>query len=422
MSTEQTRDAEAVDLRSIAEAVVDGYGAAPCAVVGAARRTLVPQIVPRPDGLAAVSGWRFGWGSAGRLWRRPPADCPAEAPRAAAHNIFDMASLTKPVTALLLARLQREGILSRDEALGEVLPEVASSASAAATLGLLLAHRAGLEAHREFFVKTPGARQPGRAETLAAAANARRHDLPAGTPPEQGFSVVYSDLGYILVGAAIEQRTGCALDELVQQHVAGPLGLALGSVRQLEATEPGFRQRVVPTEDVPWRGGVLRGIVHDENAWVLAGTGSAGHAGLFGDAWSFVRLGTSILDAWCQRERGWLSQEDLLPLIEVRPGGSHRSGFDGKTEVSREGDSDSPGGPAITTPSSSGQLFGPHSFGHLGFTGTSIWMDPERDLVGVLLSNRVHPSREHVAIRAARPAAYDAICRAMMPAPDGVVP
>lgn len=156
--------------------------------------------------------------------------------------------------------------------------------------------------------------------------------------------------------------------------------------------------RVVPTEVVPWRGGVIRGVVHDENAWVLAGTGSAGHAGLFGDVWSLVRLGTAILDAWGGYKEQWLTRDDLEPLLRVRPGGSHRAGFDGRS---------------VEAPSS-GAFFGPATFGHLGFTGTSIWMDPDAELVGVLLTNRVHPSRAHDAIKIARPAAYDALYRRMV--------
>lgn len=402
MSSEQTRDAEAVDLNFVARGVVEGDPAAgvppsaPCAVVGAAVLTET-AIAP---GLPLRHVWSFGWGAAGSLWTHPPAGASGTAPRAAAHNIFDLASVSKPVTALTLARLQREGVMHRDQPLGEVLPEAAGTASAGVSLDLLLSHRAGLEAHIEFFVKEAGATQPQREVTLARAAAARRADC-TGSPPPDGFPVVYSDLGYILAGAAMEHRTGRALDDLVEEHVTRPLGLTLGSIRKLRAKEPAFDQRVVPTENVPWRGGVVRGVVHDENAWVLADRGSAGHAGLFGDVWSVVRLGTSILDAWRGRKDKWLSRDDLEPLLRERPGGSHRAGFDGR--AAEDG----------TTPSS-GAHFGPESFGHLGFTGTSVWMDPAQALVGVLLTNRVHPSRDHIAIRQARPRAYDALHRAMV--------
>lgn len=402
MSSESTLDAEAVDLKSAADVVVAREGAAPCAVVGAARRVTRPGLPRfRGDTPAPRAAWRFGWGVSGQLWTVAPESAEATPPRAAAHNVFDMASLTKPVTALLVARLQRAGVLHRDEPLADLLPELAATSSARVPLDLLLSHRSGLEAHREFFVKQARAAQPASAAVLSEAADARRTECQ-GPPPAEGFPVVYSDLGYILAGAAIERRTGRPLDELVFEEVSRPLGLAVGSIRRLEPSEPGLMLRVVPTEVVPWRGGLIRGVVHDENAWVLAGTGSAGHAGLFGDVWSLVRLGTAILDAWGGHKDHWLTQADLAPLLRVRPGGSHRAGFDSRQ---------SPGtGPAP----SSGTFFGPSTFGHLGFTGTSIWMDPDAELVGVLLTNRVHPTRDHDAIKRARPAAYDALYQRMM--------
>jgi len=374
MTGDATRNVEAVNLTAVARQVVAEHRAAPCAVVGAAQR--------------AGGRWRLGWGAAGQLWTVPA----GPAPPAHVQLLFDLASLTKPVTALTLARCQREGLLDRSQRLGELLPELKETASGAVSLDLLSAHRAGLEAHREFFVSRPGAAQPTLAAILAEAAAARRPDCQ-GTPPPEGFPPVYSDLGYILVGAAIAARLGRDLDAVVGDQVGQPLGLTLGSARQLSQTELGAADRFVPTEQVSWRGGVLRGVVHDENAWVLADRGSAGHAGLFGDVWSVVRLGTRVLDALHGRRDDWLTAADLEPLIRRRPGGTHCAGFD------RRGSE----GPM------SGQHFGAETFGHLGFTGTSLWIDPEAQLVGVLLTNRVHPTRETTAIRLARPAAYDGI-------------
>jgi CubicO group peptidase (beta-lactamase class C family) len=246
------------------------------------------------------------------------------------------------------------------------------------------------------FVKQAGATQPDRASVLMRAACARR-DGCHGPPPAEGHPPIYSDLGYILVGAAMEAATSLSLDELVRREVATPLGLVIGSARQ-HFQDARAIERFVPTENVAWRGGVLRGVVHDENAWVLAGQGSAGHAGLFGDVWSIVKLAVAVTDAFAGRATHWLSADDVAPLILPRPGGTHAAGFD------RRG-SDAP---------SSGAHFSADSFGHLGFTGTSVWIDPAIDLVGVVLSNRVHPTREHLAIREARPAAYDALYEAML--------
>jgi serine-type D-Ala-D-Ala carboxypeptidase len=402
MSFEQTLDADAVDLRSAADLVVETHAAAPCAVIGAAIRVTRPPETPT----AANRGdWRFGWGASGRLWQVPPAGEDASAPRATAQSIFDLASLTKPVTGLLLARLEREGLLSRGERLADVLPELAGTASAAVPLDLLACHRSGLEAHRELYVARAGAKQASADEIIARAADARRAEC-VGAPPEGGFEPVYSDLGYILLGAAMARRAGADLDELVSREVARPLGITLGSIRQLEKSEPMLRMRVVPTEEVAWRGGVVRGAVHDDNAWVLTGAASAGHAGLFADVWSVVRLGTSVLEAAAGRKEKWLRAADIEPVLRRRKGGGHTAGFDVRRadapDPKREGE----------TPAS-GQHFGPGTFGHLGFTGTSIWIDPDRQLVVALLTNRVHPTRQTEAIKKARPVAYDAVWNAM---------
>jgi CubicO group peptidase (beta-lactamase class C family) len=155
---------------------------------------------------------------------------------------------------------------------------------------------------------------------------------------------------------------------------------------------------VAPTEIVAWRGGTLRGIVHDENAWVLVGDGLAGHAGAFGDAPSVLRLGMALVEVLTAGRDDWLTAAELYPAVRERLGGSLAAGFDRRS------------GPAP----SSGAHFGPQTFGHLGFTGTSLWIDPDAELVGVLLSNRVHPTRANLAIRGARRAAYDALHALLM--------
>jgi CubicO group peptidase (beta-lactamase class C family) len=367
---------EGIDLGAAARLVVDTHGASPCAVVGAAVR--------RGD------RWRYGAGAAGRLAHDPSAK------EASIATIFDLASVTKPVTALTLARLARSGVLGRDELLGDVLPRLAGTRSARVPLDLLSAHRAGLEAHLELFAPLRQGLAIDPAAALVTCADARREGCE-GDPPREGFPPVYSDLGYLLLGAAIAARSGVDLDRIFDREVVAPLGLDVGSARALRA-RGGFDDRVAPTENVAFRGGIVRGVVHDENAWALTGDAASGHAGLFGDARSVVALGVAILDALAGRRADWLSPGDLEPLLRPRPGGSHLAGFD-----RRSGDAPS-----------SGRLFGPRTFGHLGFTGTSLWIDPDASLVGVLLTNRVHPTRDHLAIRRARPAAYDAIAEAML--------
>jgi CubicO group peptidase (beta-lactamase class C family) len=366
----------AVDLTPVAAAVVDEHRASPCASVAAAVLT--------------GDGWRFGAGAYGKLWHGE------DAPPASTSTLFDLASVTKPVTALAMARLARAQKLGRDEPLADVLPDLSGSLSARVPLDLFAAHRAGLDGHRPLYAPLVEGRDVDPEGALRTAADARRPDCQ-GDPPAEGFAPVYSDLGYLLLGAAIAARGGDDLDRVFEREVTGPLGLTIASARRFRDLDPSFDSRVAPTEIVPWRGGVIRGAVHDENAWALVGSASAGHAGLFGDALSVARLGVAILEALGGSSPAWLAAADLEPLVRTRPGGSLLAGFD-----RRSGDSPS-----------SGARFGPRTFGHLGFTGTSLWMDPDAKLVGVLLTNRVHPTREHLAIRRARPAAYDALAAAM---------
>ena len=370
------RDPEEIDLSGAAGVAVHELGAAPCAVVAAAVRR----------------GGRShtGAGAAGRLWFEEGA------PAARVETPFDLASVTKPFTALALARLERLGVLSRRERLVDVLPEVAGTAAAGLPLDLLAAHRAGLDGHRPLYAPLVEGRVVDRQEALRTAADARRVEV-TGDAPAEGFAPVYSDLGYLLLGEAIARRAGEPFERVVEREIVGPLGLRIGSAEQLAALDAGFDEGVAPTEDVGWRGGVIRGRVHDENAWAIGGRAACGHAGLFGDARSVLRLGIAILEVLAGEREEWLRAADLEPAIRVRPGGSLRAGFDGRTEESP----------------SSGARFGPRTFGHLGFTGTSLWIDPDAERVGVLLTNRVHPTREKIAIRRARPAVYDALVAAM---------
>ncbi|MEZ4298117.1 MAG: serine hydrolase domain-containing protein [Polyangiaceae bacterium] len=365
-----------VDLADVAGVAVRDFEACPGAVVAAARRT--------------TEGVRVGVGAFGRLWYGE------EAPAVHAGTLFDLASVTKPHTALALARLEKRGVLRREERLGEVLPELAETASGGLALDLLLSHRAGLDGHRQLYAPLLEGREVDRALALRTAADARRADA-MGEAPEEGFAPVYSDLGYLLLGEAIARRTGLPLEEVIAREVTGPLGLRVGSAGQLAAAEPGFEDEVAPTEVVEWRGGVIRGRVHDENAWALGGRAACGHAGLFGDARSVLRLGVAILEALAGERPEWLGPADIEPLVRVRAGGSLRAGFDGRT-------GENP---------SSGARFSGATFGHLGFTGTSLWIDPEAQRVGVLLTNRVHPTRAKDAIRRARPAVYDRLAEAM---------
>lgn len=317
-------------------------------------------------------------------------------------TVFDLASVSKPVVACTLARLAARGVLSLEAPLGQYLPEARGTASAELPLELFLAHRAGLDGHRSLFAPLFAGRAVQRHRALRTAADARREEC-RGTPSADGFPPLYSDLGYLLLGAAMEAATTLPLDELVRREVTEPLGLGLGSARQLRACSSSFFADVAPTEVVRARGGVVRGCVHDENAWALSGHATSGHAGLFGTVSDVLGFGQALLRALAG-QTPWLSRQDLGRLVRPRPGGTLRAGFDGKS----------------TEGSSAGAGCSSETFGHLGFTGTSLWCDPKAGTCCALLTNRVYPTRENPRIRAARPVIHDALfaaARAVLPRP-----
>lgn len=359
-------------LSALLETFVVAAGAAPGATVGLATRR--------------AGAWRLTTGAAGNLSSLFAAPTRCDTP-------YDLASITKSVTAVTCARLAAKGRVSLDTRLGELLAEARDTPSQGASLEALLSHRAGLEAHCEFFAPLRQEQSFDASVALRAAANARRNDC-VGALPALGFPPLYSDLGYLLVGVALSRVSGVAFDELVRAELADPLGIELYSARQWKQ-HADFLARVAPTEVVPWRGGELRGVVHDENAWAFAGEGCAGNAGLFADASTVARFGVALLDVLAGRARDFLAPEWLARLLEPRPGGTLLAGFDAKAA---EG-------------SSAGQWFGPRSFGHLGFTGTSLWCDPDAQLVAAVLTNRVNPTRDNQRHRQCRPLLADALFR-----------
>jgi CubicO group peptidase (beta-lactamase class C family) len=331
-------------------------------------------------------GWASEIGAAGRLgWGEREYS-------ATGRTWFDLASITKPITALTVARLARARKLDLLAPLGALLPEARGTPSQAASLELLLSHRAGLESHRPLFGALMQGKLRSRHDAVLEAARARRADA-TGPIPSDGFAPVYSDLGYLLVGEALARATATPLDELFEREVLTPLGAEIASVRRARARDARFDTRVAATEVVAWRGGTLRGFVHDENAWAVSGEASSGHAGLFGTVAGVLAVGRAVVDALHGRAGGFLTKDEIWPLVRHRPLGTLRAGFDGKSERG----------------SLAGTKFGPSTIGHLGFTGTSLWCDVDRELVGVLLTNRVHPTRDNQRLRQASPRAYDRI-------------
>lgn len=313
-------------------------------------------------------------------------------------TIFDLASVTKPFTAFAVARSERVG---PSTPLHEVLPEMSGTFAGHATLETLLSHRSGLAGHVPLFLPLVTGAPFNARDALVEAANGARAEVRGGAG---SYPPVYSDLGYMLVGQAIARAHG-AIDAgaVIEDLIAKPLALsvngelALGTARSLSRRYPEWPANVAPTEMAEWRGGVVRGAVHDENAWALTGYGGSGHAGLFGDVESVLRFGEAAFDAIVIGE-GVLAAGDLGWMVNERDGGTLRAGFDGKSD----------------TGSSAGEKTSRRSFGHLGFTGTSLWIDPEAAVVLVILTNRVHPTRANEKIRAVRPLVNDALYDAAM--------
>ncbi len=310
-----------------------------------------------------------------------------EAPLCGPETVFDLASLTKPLcTATWCATLVGGGRLDLATPIGDLLP-VTDRALAVCPVRRLLSHTSGLPAHRPYFSGLGGRVLAGGAHETARA-GLRRMLLRAEPESEPGQREVYSDLGFLLLEATCEAVDGPLAQRWTSLPDHGVHGLHF---RPLPGE--GDPEVYAATEDCPWRGRRLVGEVHDENAWTMGGV--AGHAGLFGTLDAVLGASRRVLNAVRGDDGLGAVAAQLRAFVDPRvihPLGTHVLGWDTPT----------PGA------SSSGTRFGRRSFGHLGFTGTSVWIDPDADVVMVLLTNRVCPTRSHTAIRALRPALHDA--------------
>jgi CubicO group peptidase (beta-lactamase class C family) len=208
--------------------------------------------------------------------------------------------------------------------------------------------------------------------------------------------VQYSDVGFILLGELVEMLSGTPFDEFCHREVFAALQLA--DLRFLNLMRPQPNEvSYASTEHCPWRGRILTGEVHDENAWMMGGV--AGHAGLFGTAHQVWQFAQRLLDGL--HGRAWLVSTATLRTFTTRQGLPEGSTW------ALGWDTPTPG------KSSAGRHFAPTAIGHLGYTGTSLWIDPEQQVIVVLLTNRVHPSRQRQGIRAFRPRIHDAVMQAL---------
>ncbi|MFN2431230.1 MAG: serine hydrolase domain-containing protein [Gemmatimonadota bacterium] len=317
-------------------------------------------------------------------------------------TIYDLASLTKAVgatTALML--LVQDGRVKLDAPVARYLPWWQGAGKERVTVRQLLLHRGGLPAWRPLW-QTASGRAAFR-DSLAA--------LELERAP--GDSTVYSDLGFILLGLLVEEVSGTPLDELLEARVFEPLGMRDTGYRPA----PELIARIAPTElDTIFRSTHVHGVAHDENAFALGGV--AGHAGLFSSARDLAVFGQMLLDGGranpcpagarpCSAPRArpvTLLDPALVQAFTTPPPGSASAGRVLGWETPTPG-------------SSAGDRLSRRAFGHTGFTGTSLWLDPELELVVVLLTNRVNPTRENRRHIPLRRALHDAVAAAVRDAP-----
>jgi CubicO group peptidase (beta-lactamase class C family) len=322
---------------------------------------------------------------------------------------FDLASLTKViVTTTLVMHHVETGALSLDSPAALFVPEFVDDGvadkelKATITIRDLLTHASGMLWWTDLWARhgvAPSAR-PVPAQAIAQARQAYLNEivqLPLVDPP--GVKTVYSDLGLLLLGEIVERAGGAPLDQQAQSLIFEPLGMTATGYRSRNSPASFDTSGVAPTElDPQWRGrvvaGPVHGLVHDENAYGLGGV--AAHAGLFSTAGDLGRFARMLLSGGVFEGQRLLNGDTIArftrPALRVE-GSSRALGWD------------TPSGER----SSAGNYFSARSFGHTGFTGTSMWMDPERDLFVVLLTNRVHPTRDNNQIRDLRIDLHDAI-------------
>jgi CubicO group peptidase (beta-lactamase class C family) len=318
----------------------------------------------------------------------------ADAAAVATDTIYDLASLTKVVvTATLSMVLVDEGKLDLDARVHAFFPGFSGPAKERVTVRQLLSHSGGLLWWARLYEELRG--KTAYLERIAGMA----------LDYEPGSKSVYSDLGILLLGDILERVGGAPLDELARRRIFEPLGMKDAQYRPPAA----LLHRIAPTENDPWRGRVVRGEVHDENAFALGGV--APHAGLFATAADLARLAETLLGGGSFEGKRIVSRA-TVELFTARagvPGSSRALGWDTPTDESGRRSS-TRGEPGF---SSAGTLLSARSFGHTGFTGTSMWVDPERALYVVLLTNRVHPTRQNEAIGGVRAQVADAAVRAL---------
>jgi len=327
---------------------------------------------------------------------------------------FDIASLTKPVaTATLVMLLVSEGLLKYSDTVYQWLAGARQPAHRKMTVQHLLNHMSGLPAWQPYYRELP----ISLVGTQAAKNLIFNECFAEPTIAEPGEKTIYSDIGYMILGAIVEEAGSATLDVLFAQHVARPLGLSNTFFVKLLGAAPADKdkttdnkqiagpsgsgskmsdkqRRFAPTEDCPWRGKVVKGEVHDPNAYALGGI--AGHAGLFSTAEDLHNFATAICQCY-QGKSDWLPPNIIMEhLGKVTKKPEESEYTSGWCRPSRHR-------------SASGRYFSANTIGHLGYTGCSMWIDLKKKFHIILLTNRIHPSATNEKIKSFRPEIHDLI-------------
>ena len=298
---------------------------------------------------------------------------------------FDLASLTKPLaTTLAVIKLIQQSKLELHQKIETILPPFANTQKGSITIEHLLAHNAGLPDYRPYYKLLERVSPDQRRSAL--------RDFLVKEPLEYpvGERTVYSDIGFMILSWVIETISGRRLDRFALEEVYTPL--ELDHLFFVDLKKPDRTKSFAATETCSWRKQIIQGVVHDENAYAAGGI--EGHAGLFGTATEVYRLLAVLLEIYHNRLKTPIFDQDLLRLFLTKQQGFERAfGFDTPSD----------------TNSSCGNYFSSNTVGHLGFTGTSFWMDLEWRIIVILLTNRIHPTRTNEEIRAFRPRLHDAV-------------
>jgi CubicO group peptidase (beta-lactamase class C family) len=300
-------------------------------------------------------------------------------------TIYDLASLTKPLaTTLAVMQLIQESRLSLDQPVVSILPRFMDPLMSQVTIRHLLSHSSGLADYRPYFLSLRQFPLNARKQKLEEQLTRERL---IGVP---GRQVLYSDLGFMILRWIIETISGKRLDNYLSEFLYHPLGLKRFFF--IDLNQPACNNNIAATELCAWRNSLLKGKVHDDNAFITGGI--EGHAGLFGSAADAGRLISALLSDYRGQSGGLFFNANLIQAFWSRQTLSKRAlGFDMPS----------------TDDASCGHFFPKTGVGHLGFTGTSFWIDPEKSIFIVLLTNRVHPSRFNIGIRRFRPQIHDEI-------------